>query len=129
MLATGDYGGIVGGGIGARVATGLAGDRLAARVIDLVAETRCVTREEILGLRRSKEVAAARQLAMYLVHTLLGRSYLEVAQLFGRDRTTIAYACARIEDSREDRTAFEAEVTAIEAAVLTGRRGMTHAAA
>lgn len=96
----------------------LSRDRAAAQILDLVGATRGVTRAEMLSQRRcSNEVAQARQLAMYLVHTLLGRTYLEVGTLFGRDRTTVSYACARIEDQREDKSPFECEVAAIEAAV------------
>lgn len=97
-------------------------DRAVAQILDLVGATRGVTRAELLSRRRcSNEVARARQLAMYLVHTLLGWTYLEVGHLFGRDRTTVSYACARIEDQREDRSPFECEVEAIESAVARHR--------
>lgn len=101
-----------------RAAGRLARDEAAARILDLVGATRGVTRAEILSRRRcSRQVVMARQLAMYLVHILLGRTYLEVGRLFGRDRTTVSHACARIEDLREDRSAFERDVAAIEAAM------------
>jgi len=58
-------------------------------------------------------VARARQLAMYLSHVVLGQSLTEVGRGFGRDRTTVSYACALIEDMRDD-PAFDAEVTALE---------------
>jgi chromosomal replication initiation ATPase DnaA len=105
-----------------RTAGRLARDIAATRVIDLVGVARGVTRAELLSQRRcSRQIAAARQLAMYLVHTLLGRTYLEVGQIFGRDRTTVSHACARVEDLREDRSAFEREVDAIEAAVAAAK--------
>ncbi len=46
-------------------------------------------------------MAAARQLAMYLMHVCLGRSLGEVGRFFGRDRSTVAHACALVEDLRE----------------------------
>ena len=107
----------------------LSRDEAAIRVLELVGRVRGVSRSEMLSQRRcGNEVAAARQLAMYLVHTLLGRSYLEVAGLFGRDRTTVSYACARIEDRREEKSPFEGEVEAIEIAVTAWREGTSHAA-
>ena len=107
----------------------LSRDEAAIRVLELVGRVRGVSRSEMLSQRRcGNEVAAARQLAMYLVHTLLGRSYLEVAGLFGRDRTTVSYACARIEDRREEKSPFEGEVEAIEVAVTAWREGTSHAA-
>lgn len=118
-----------GGRLTRAVAAQMTRDEAARRVLDLVAQLRGVSRSEMLSQRRcGNEVAAARQLAMYLVHTLLGRSYLEVAGLFGRDRTTVSYACARIEDRREEKSPFEHEVEAIEIAVTAWREGGSHAA-
>ena len=52
--------------------------------------------------RRRAPVALARQSAMYLAHVTLGLTFAEVGRVFGRDRTTAAYACRRIEDRRAD---------------------------
>jgi chromosomal replication initiation ATPase DnaA len=52
--------------------------------------------------RRTRNAAHARQTAMYLVHIAFGMSLGRVAQAFGRDRSTVAYACRVIEDRRED---------------------------
>lgn len=57
--------------------------------------------------------ARARQLAMYLAHIVYGRSMKEIGQAFGRDRTTVSYACALIEDMRDD-PHFDEEVSALE---------------
>lgn len=90
-------------------------DRRALRIVDLVAAEHQVTRAELLSRnRRSRKVVVARQLAMYLVHTTLGLKYEDVGALFGRDRTTVSYACARTEDRREDKSPFERRVAAIE---------------
>lgn len=70
----------------------------------------------VLLLHRSRcraPVARARQLAMYLMHTLLGRTMTEVGRYFGRDRTTVAHACGRIEDKRDD-VEFDRLVSALE---------------
>ena|SRR5436853_524619 len=50
--------------------------------------------------RRRASVALARQSAMYLAHVALGLNFTEVGRAFGRDRTTAAHACRRIEDRR-----------------------------
>jgi hypothetical protein len=60
-----------------------------------VAEVRSAT-------RGSASAARARQTAMYLAHIQLALSYSAVGRLFGRDRTTVAHACIRTEDSRDD---------------------------
>lgn len=59
--------------------------------------------EEIAAAtRRNPRAALARQVAMYLAHVVLGMSMSQIAHEFGRDRTTAAHACQRIEDLRED---------------------------
>lgn len=52
--------------------------------------------------RRRATVALARQSAMYLAHVTLGLTFAEVGRAFGRDRTTAAYACRKIEERRTD---------------------------
>jgi hypothetical protein len=92
-------------------------DRDAARVIGLVAGVHAVPPMLMLhGSRCTAEVATARQVAMYLMHIVLRRSMSAVGRYFGRDRTTVAYACARIEDRRDDRC-FDEALARLEAAV------------
>jgi chromosomal replication initiation ATPase DnaA len=52
--------------------------------------------------RGSASVAFARQVAMYLAHIVLGHSYTAIGHSFGRDRTTVAHACALVEDVRDN---------------------------
>ena len=52
--------------------------------------------------RGKAPVALARQVAMYVAHVACGLSLTEVGQIFARDRTTVAHACAVIEDRRDD---------------------------
>jgi chromosomal replication initiation ATPase DnaA len=52
--------------------------------------------------RRRAPVALARQSAMYLAHVTLGLTFTEVGRVFGRDRTTAAHACRKIEDRRTE---------------------------
>lgn len=104
-------------------------DRAAAAVVDIVARRRDVPLAQLLHRSRCEAgVAEARMLAMYLVHVVLSRSYSEVGNAFGRDRTTVAHACARIEDRRDD-ARFDDEVAALEAEIapLAGE-GFRHAA-
>jgi len=106
------------------------GDSAAGLVLDMVGTACGVSRAELLsGRRGSQQVAASRQLAMYLVHVLLGRTYAQVGLVFGRDRTTVSYACARIEDRRDDHSPFERQVARLEAALAERlEREMQHGA-
>ena len=55
-----------------------------------------------LTQRGKAKHAFARQVAMYLLHICLGKTFSEIGRIFGRDRTTVSHACQLIEDRRED---------------------------
>lgn len=67
--------------------------------------------------RRKARVAFARQVAMYLTHVACGITLTEVGILFGRDRTTVAYACRIVEDRRDDYL-FDTSLDHIETAIV-----------
>ena len=71
--------------------------------------------------RGSAPVAFARQAAMYLAHVQFGLTLEQAGQHFGRDRTTAAHACRRIEDKRDD-PRFERVVVCLEAAIQWWQR-------
>src|SRR5262245_47939366 len=52
--------------------------------------------------RRTANVAFARQCAMYLAHVGYGLPYAAIGAGFGRDRTTAARACRKVEECRDD---------------------------
>lgn len=59
--------------------------------------------EQILAAdQRDHRIARARQVAMYLAHVGLGMSLARIAYALGRDRSTVAYGCHKIEDFRDD---------------------------
>lgn len=69
----------------------------------LVAHVYGVELEDMRALtRRQPRAALARQIAMYLSHTVLGMSVSQVAEAFGRDRSTACYALRHVEDLRDD---------------------------
>ena len=108
-------------------------DPNALAVVAAVAKSRDLPAFDILQRPRGEaEVAAARQLVMYLVHVLLGRRQEEVGLLFGRERTTVSYACRMMEE-RRDCPEVEAEIISIErrlslTASLANSMGAGHAA-
>lgn len=89
-------------------------DHAADAVLSLVSEHTHVSTDLLLrDTRCQAPIAHSRQMAMYLMHTFLGRTLSAVGRYFGRDRTTIAHACGRIEDRRDD-FGFDAELAALE---------------
>ena len=92
-------------------------DPAAARLLQLVSRATGVP--DSLLRHRSRctaDVAEARQLAMYLMHVVLQRTYEDIGRALGRERTTVSYACAVTEDRRDDPD-FEDMVAALEAAI------------
>lgn len=72
-------------------------------VLGLTSQTFGVPRADLLAKSRSQtEIAFARQVAMYLVHVVFGQSFRDTGDAFGRERTTVAYACSLVEDKRDD---------------------------
>jgi chromosomal replication initiation ATPase DnaA len=73
-----------------------------SRLIESVAAAFAIPIGELRSGGRPARTALARQSAMYLAHVLLGLNFSEVGRIFGRDRTTVAYACRSIETRRDD---------------------------
>lgn len=91
--------------------------RLVRHAMRLAAAAFCVRGRDVRAPARGRAaVATARHVAIYLVHVGFGLPLMRTAGCFGRDRTTVAYACARIEDRRDD-PAFDAKLNALEAAL------------
>lgn len=91
-------------------------------VIDLVAALYNVPGRELRQPGRSTlDVARVRQIAMYVAHVTLGLSQWQVGAGFGRDRTTVLYACRQIEDLR-DEPEFERAVAMTERVVAAAFR-------
>ncbi len=70
--------------------------------------------------RRRANVAQARHLAVYLHHVALGASLSACARDFAGDRASMRYACARIEDLRDD-PAFDRCAARLERALAAQR--------
>ena len=74
--------------------------------------------------RCTAEAAHARQIAMYLCHTTFSLLLTEIGIHFGRDRTTVSYACALVED-RRDEPDFDILLCQLESLLLDARNAMT----
>src|SRR5262249_23061274 len=73
-----------------------------ARVVEAVAGKYRVTRKAILGKSRMRNVARARQIAMY-PRRPLGVSLTHIArQLGNRDHTTVLHGCDKIKSERTE---------------------------
>lgn len=69
--------------------------------------------------RGGAEIASVRQVAMYLAHVGCRLTFTDAARLYGRDRTTAAYACRQVEQRRDD-PKFDRIVDLLERCVRAG---------
>jgi chromosomal replication initiator protein len=74
-----------------------------AEIIEAVCRYYQLTKSDIIGSSRVKAVAMARQIAMYLCREMTDLSLPKIGELFGRDHTTVMYACKKIADMMRER--------------------------
>ena len=68
--------------------------------------------------RGRRKVAFARQVGMYLAHVACELSLTAVGRVFERDRSTVAYACKRVEEAR-GRPHVDCSIIILERVVVT----------
>jgi chromosomal replication initiator protein len=56
---------------------------------------------DLKGSRRHRGIVRPRQIAMYLARTLAGASFPDIGLRFGKDHSTVQYACRRIQAMSE----------------------------
>lgn len=72
-------------------------------LIDLIAVLFSVSGRHLRSPKRhGRAIARVRQIGMYIAHTTLGMRMVDVATGFGRDKSTVMYACHLVEDMRDD---------------------------
>lgn len=93
-------------------------DGIVRQAMEIAALALNVPLRELRAATRERARAAfARQLAMYLAHVVGQLSTTALAAKFERDRTTVSYACAMIED-RRDSPMFDKQVEMMEREML-----------
>lgn len=81
----------------------------------IVAERYNVGLNDILGKRRTQNIAFARHVAMHLCRRLTARSFPEIGALFGgRDHSTVIHANRVIEERAREDSQIRADITALE---------------
>ena len=71
------------------------------KIMNTVSKVFDISRDELVGSSRIKNIALARQVAMWLCKNELDMSFPTVGKIFGgRDHTTVMYACQKIQSSQ-----------------------------
>lgn len=83
-------------------------------IVDAVAAFYNLTLEELTGPSRARQLARARQVAMYLLRQETDASLSQIAAIMQRqDHTTVIYACEKVAALMDEAPAFRREVQAI----------------
>ncbi len=82
----------------------------AGRIIECVCKFYNLKKEEILARKRTKEIAEARQVAMYLISEMLSMPLKAVGNIFGKDHTTVIYAKTQITEEMKKNKKLAVEI-------------------
>ena len=78
------------------------------KIIEYVCKIYNMQYDDIIGKKRPKNIAMARQVAMYLCRKITDASLPKIGQAFGgRDHTTVIHAYEKIEKMRKEDKSFE----------------------
>lgn len=69
-----------------------------------------ITREEITGSKRSKEIVTARHVAIYLIREITELSFSRIAKIFGKDHTSILYSFNWVQERLVKNPLFNSDV-------------------
>jgi len=85
------------------------------RIIKCVADYYGLTRQQITGKTRTKNIASARHISIYLCRKLLDLPYIKIGDEFGgRDHSTVISACTKVESQIKKDSTFATAVSEIE---------------
>lgn len=91
------------------------GRGMSCRFVQMLADEMVALAGDRIQLRRDcrRTRCHTRQIAMYVCHVALQIPQSDVGAAFGKDRSTVGYACSVVEDRRDNR-AFDDFVSALE---------------
>ena len=87
-------------------------------IINCVCNFYKVSKQELLSKKKTKEIALARQVGMYLVIDMMSLPQLTVGKIFGRDHATVIYARDKIVEQMETDGKLKTEINDIKKMLL-----------
>lgn len=75
----------------------------AERIVQVVSDFYGITTKDLLGKGQQREFSLPRQVAMFLCREKLQLPFLKIAELFGRDHSTVMTSCKLIEKQRVEK--------------------------
>lgn len=68
------------------------------RIVDCVCKYFSISKDDIVGKKKNKEIVEPRQIAMYLIYEMLDLPLMNIGDIFGgRDHTTVIHAKTKID--------------------------------
>lgn len=90
------------------------------KIINAVADYYGLTRQQITSKTRTKNIANARHISIFLCRKLLDLPFTKIGEEFGgRDHTTIMSACNKVENQIKEDTLFKTAIKEIESQLST----------
>jgi len=72
-------------------------------ILRVVAKYYGIQARDLKESTRRKSIVLPRQIAIFLIRKQTGLSFMEIAQVFEKDHTTIIYACRKVEKAARDK--------------------------
>ncbi len=82
----------------------------ATKIIDTVCKFYGIKKEEMLARKRTKNIAEARQVAMYLITELMNLPLEAVGNIFGKDHATVIYAKNKVLEDMKKSKKLEVQI-------------------
>jgi len=82
----------------------------ATKIIEIVCKFYGVKKEELLARKRTKDIAEARQIAMYLITEYLNIPLESVGNIFGKDHSTVIYAKNKVAEDIKKSKKLEVQI-------------------
>lgn len=82
----------------------------ATKIIDIVCKFYNVKKEDLLARKRTKQIAEARQIAMYLITEFINIPLEAVGNIFGKDHSTVLYAKNKVQDDIKKSKKLDVEI-------------------
>ncbi len=83
----------------------------ATKIVDMVCKFYNVKKEDLLGRIRTKNIAEARQIAMYLIAEYINIPLDSIGNIFGKNHATVIYAKSKIAGDMKKSKKLEVEIT------------------
>ena len=80
------------------------------RIFEKVSKKYGISIEDIKGRKRTKGIASARHITIYIIRKMTDLSLPAIGRLLGRDHTTIMSSIETIENEMMQNTLFEIEI-------------------